>query len=377
MPIQVADGRYDRQELISWWNQDRLRAARVLVVGAGALGNELLKNFALVGVGNIDVIDLDTIESSNLSRCVLFSDDDEGSAKAEAAAAGVRRLNPEINVTGHVGNVMARGVGWFSRFDLVVAGLDNREARAWIGGVCRRLGVVWIDGAIEGLRGIARTFVPEGPCYECTLGEVDRQIMSLRRSCTLLSAQQIATGHTPTTATTSSVIAAVEAQEAIKILSGRPDLLAEPGSAFVFLGETLETYRVRYEEDEYCLAHDSYAAVKPVPFENDLTPSALSRSLVPTNECVAVEFEREIVIARRCLTCKSAVADCRAVSAMPKADGQCPECDAPMQLDFRRSIGADDRLFTTPFSAMQLPPDDIVTIRSEDHRWHVILEQVG
>lgn len=376
MSIQVADGRYDRQELISWWNQDRLRAARVLVVGAGALGNELLKNFALVGVGHIDIIDLDTIESSNLSRCVLFADEDEGAAKAMAAAAAVRRLNSEVNVTAHVGNVMARGVGWFSRFDLVVAGLDNREARAWLGGVCRRLGLVWVDGAIEGLRGIARTFLPDGPCYECTLGEVDRQIMSLRRACTLLSAHEMATGRTPTTATTSSVIAAVEAQEAIKILSGRSDLLAEPNSAFVFLGETLETYRLRYEEDEYCLAHDSYEAIKPVPFDRDLTPSALSRSLVPGDASLAVEFEREIVIARRCLRCESAVAECRAVSAIPKADGRCPNCKAPMQLDFRRSVGVDDPLFTTSFSAMQLPVDDIVTIRSDGQRWHVMLEEV-
>ena len=68
MLITTEEGRYDRQELISWWDQDRLRAARILVVGAGALGNEVVKNLLLIGIGHIDVIDLDIVERSNLAR---------------------------------------------------------------------------------------------------------------------------------------------------------------------------------------------------------------------------------------------------------------------------------------------------------------------
>ena len=66
------DDRYGRLRLIPWWRQERLAAARVLVVGAGALGNEVLKNLALLGVGTVYVIDLDAVEPSNLSRSVLF-----------------------------------------------------------------------------------------------------------------------------------------------------------------------------------------------------------------------------------------------------------------------------------------------------------------
>src|SRR4051812_5845022 len=92
------DDRYSRLRLIPWWRQERLAAARVLVVGAGALGNEVLKNLALLGVGTVHVIDLDEVEPSNLSRSVLFRAGDGGRAKAVVAAERVREINPEMTV---------------------------------------------------------------------------------------------------------------------------------------------------------------------------------------------------------------------------------------------------------------------------------------
>ena len=83
--------RYSSLRLISWWRQDRLRSARILVVGAGALGNEVMKNLALLGLGTIYVIDFDLIEPSNLSRSVLFREADagrrEGGGRSRAAPA--------------------------------------------------------------------------------------------------------------------------------------------------------------------------------------------------------------------------------------------------------------------------------------------------
>src|SRR5271167_4030844 len=70
--------RYSRLRLISWWRQERLRTARILVVGAGALGNEVVKNLALLGMGTTYLIDLDVVEPSNLSRSVLFREQDGG-----------------------------------------------------------------------------------------------------------------------------------------------------------------------------------------------------------------------------------------------------------------------------------------------------------
>ncbi|HEV8187910.1 MAG TPA: ThiF family adenylyltransferase, partial [Pyrinomonadaceae bacterium] len=81
----LPEDRYDRQRLIPWWEQERLAAARVLVIGAGALGNEILKLLALSGVGHIMIFDMDRIEVSNLSRTVLFNETDAGALKAEVA----------------------------------------------------------------------------------------------------------------------------------------------------------------------------------------------------------------------------------------------------------------------------------------------------
>jgi adenylyltransferase/sulfurtransferase len=199
MLITTEEGRYDRQELISWWDQDRLRTARILVVGAGALGNEVVKNLLLIGIGHIDVIDLDIVERSNLARCVFFREDDNGSFKSEVVANGAAAVNPESIVTSHVGDVTSIGLGWLQQFDLVIGALDNREARLWINQACRKLGLTWVDGAIEGIRGVVKVFPPTGACYECTLGERDREILSKRRSCSLLSTEEMLTGKVPTT----------------------------------------------------------------------------------------------------------------------------------------------------------------------------------
>src|SRR5262245_26824807 len=99
------DDRYSRLRLIAWWDQQKLRQAKVLVVGAGALGNEVLKNLTLVGIGHIVVIDMDEIEDSNLTRSVLFRARDRGKSKAIAAAEACRDLNPDTQITAIHGNV--------------------------------------------------------------------------------------------------------------------------------------------------------------------------------------------------------------------------------------------------------------------------------
>src|SRR5215467_6374335 len=93
---EIHEDRYSRFRLIPWWDQQKLQAARVLVVGAGALGNEILKNLALLGFERIVVVDLDRIEESNLSRAILFDGKDVGTFKADAAARSLRKIAPQM-----------------------------------------------------------------------------------------------------------------------------------------------------------------------------------------------------------------------------------------------------------------------------------------
>jgi molybdopterin/thiamine biosynthesis adenylyltransferase/ubiquitin-protein ligase len=249
-----SDDRFDRFRLIGWWDQERLAKARVLVIGAGALGNEIIKNLALLGVGDVFIADLDRIENSNLSRSVLYREADNGSSKAEVAARAARSIYPKINAHFFNGNVIYDlGVGVFRWADVVLGGLDNREARLAINRNCYRVGRPWIDGAIEQIQGVARVFVPDGPCYECTMSELDWQLLQKRRSCNLLTRDEMETGKTPTTPTISSIIAGVQCQEAVKLLHGLPTIC---GRGWVFDGSSADSYQVEYQLKDDCLSHD-------------------------------------------------------------------------------------------------------------------------
>src|SRR5207248_2553545 len=102
----AAEDRFSRFRLIGWWDQPRLSAAKVLLIGVGAIGNEVLKNLALLGIGNVFVADLDTIENSNLSRSILFRAGDSGRSKAAVAAERAREIYPEMRVQPFHGNIV-------------------------------------------------------------------------------------------------------------------------------------------------------------------------------------------------------------------------------------------------------------------------------
>lgn len=373
--ITLTESRYARQELITWWDQASLRDARVLVVGAGALGNEIVKNLALLGVGHMTIVDMDSIERSNLARCALFRDTDEGRLKAEVLALAAMQVNPDVEAVALTQSIMTVGLGEIAGFDLVIAGLDNREARLWIGQACRKLGMPWIDGAIEGLRGLVRVFLAEGPCYECTLGETDRRILSERKSCSLLSGAEMLGGKVPTNSTTASIIAGMQVQEAVKILVGRADLLALRNQAFMFTGDTLDTYVTSYDEDEYCLSHDRYEDLEnwhPDPGTGlaDLVGAAVSNG----QAMQMVDLEQELVLSRRCSSCGWVDSTIRPTSHLGRGDGQCPDCDQVLTLEAGQSFTIDHPAMTMPVADLGLPHRDIVTIRSAETRRHFILE---
>jgi molybdopterin/thiamine biosynthesis adenylyltransferase len=233
----------DRQERIRWWRQEVIRDARVAVIGAGALGNEVLKNLALLGVGEIHIFDFDTVEISNLSRTVLFRSGDVGRkrAKAEVAAERLRELHiaPQAAIAGHSLDVVwDLGGGFFRRVDCVLGCLDNLEARLAVARHCYQFGTPFIDGGIRELDGRVQLHrTGSGACFDCMIGEGERSQLEARYSCEKVMKSHVESGLVPTVQVTSALVAALMCQEAVRCLHGMP---VRFGSMMTWYGGSLD-----------------------------------------------------------------------------------------------------------------------------------------
>jgi molybdopterin/thiamine biosynthesis adenylyltransferase len=369
LDIEDDHDRYHRQSLITWWDQERLSAASVLVVGAGALGNELVKNLALIGVGQVLVVDMDRVENSNLARCVFFRPEDEGLAKASVLARRAGDLNTDVEITAIVGDVRTTvGLAVFAEVDVVLGGLDNREARLFVNQACWKTGTPWVDGAIEGLLGLARVFVPpDSACYECTLSARDHELIAARRTCALLSREQMLVGRTPTTATTSSVIAGIQAQEAVKLLHSER-LATTPalvGASYQFVGLTHDSYVVRYPRREDCLSHDSYDAENVTAIDPATTFAEMLESARHALGAEALlELEHEVAVSASCRQCSREESIRRPVDTLDAGAGLCPGCGHPWRVEFAHTVDETSPLLDCTAGDLRLPVADYVVARA-------------
>ncbi|XP_047982588.1 NEDD8-activating enzyme E1 catalytic subunit isoform X2 [Salvia hispanica] len=163
--------------------EDIKEYVKVLVVGAGGLGCELLKDLALTGFRNLDVIDMDRIEVTNLNRQFLFRLEDVGKPKAEVAAKRVMERVNGVNITPHFCRIEDKPLDFYSDFSIIVLGLDSIEARSYINEVAcgflehdsddnprEETVKPMVDGGTEGFKGHARIIIPgTTPCFECTI----------------------------------------------------------------------------------------------------------------------------------------------------------------------------------------------------------------
>lgn len=207
--------------LLSWFRKDKVKNAKVLVAGAGALGNEVVKDLALFGVGHIYVVDFDRIEISNLTRSVLFREEDayNHAFKADIVAQRAMEINPQIKVTPIVGNLFSEvGFGLYRTVDVIIGCLDSRIARYLLNRLAMRAGKSWIDGSIENLTGAVKVYTPGVSCYECGLSREEFNNIMLRTGCADVVRTQSSAGRVATTPISASIIGAMQVQEAMKMI---------------------------------------------------------------------------------------------------------------------------------------------------------------
>lgn len=345
---QLIDYRNDRDaplKLIDWFDVDRVRAAKILVIGAGAIGNEALKNLALLGIGHIFIIDRDTIEMSNLSRSVLYRASDSGHDKARTAARAVKELNHNVKTTWQKGDVtLDLGLGLLRRMDVVIGCLDNNQARLYINRACWKVGRSWIDAGIGQLNGQVRVFMPgQGACYECSLSEA--QYEEMRIPCNLLASKYENEGKIPTTPTIASIMGAVQVQEALKLLNASHwEGRTLSGREFLFNGTVGEASVVSLPVKENCFAHSTMDLSKLVELEQasaETTTVAqlLSMARQHLNDEAVIVLNFELCVEMRCPNCRNSTRMLRPERKIYREELACAECGRDRYLVTTHTLG--------------------------------------
>jgi len=240
--------RFDRSKRLGWIDIHKIQRCRCLVAGAGALGNEVMKCLVLSGFRDITVVDTDSIVVSNLNRCVFFRGSDvKDGMKSKILAERASELDKDVNITAR--NIRVQDIDDWDAFDIVLGCLDNISARLHVNAHAVHHNIPYIDGGTDGMSGKVQTVLPDGPCLQCAMNRSHYDVMETRFSCT----GKETVFYVPKTAaeiTTTSVVAAMQVREAVKIASGREDMCIM--NAAYYDGISGETFVLEVKMGDQC-----------------------------------------------------------------------------------------------------------------------------
>ncbi|MEZ4888185.1 MAG: ThiF family adenylyltransferase [Chitinophagales bacterium] len=326
--------RYKRIEELGW-SMELLQNATVMVVGAGALGNEVLKNLALLGVGTILVTDMDTIEDHNLTRTVLFREGDIGRYKVEVAAEKLKEMNPDVQVIpviGKVQDVFGRGV--YRHVDAVFGCLDNIQGRIDINRYCYQTQTLLIDAGLRKLDGDVKIFAPPfNVCLDCTLNEHLREEAWRRFSCLKLR-QRNEDGRAtiPTSPTISSIMAGLQVQLAVKYLHGAKIPKDYRMSVYGFIDE-LSVSKMSFNPE--CPTHNLYDSIveediTQLPYRSDELRVGELLQIMKTDlgETATISLDYDLITTLACNTHRSRQNILCKRGNLYVDEAECPDCMA-------------------------------------------------
>lgn len=349
-PMSSLRDRYTRHSLIPGWKQSRLASASVIIMGMGALGNEVSRILAMAGVGKALLCDPDTVEVSNLSRTALFRAQDIGRLKVEAAAMALTELAPEMEIAVRT-QTLAHGVGLAELRDasLVIGCLDSRSSRLQLAGRCQMVGAPYIDGGTTPWGGEVRPYLMKdsvGACYGCSLSAAERGEADVPWSCLSQDSESPVGAAIPS----SALVATWMGMFAVRFLMG----MAVPDSILKIDGVQGTTTVVQQERDPECPMHKPLKEVVQVPVKVTDTLSMLISSL-PEG---AIPYAREPVQHRaECHTCGYQSERWQ----VPQLEA-CPNC-RDMLLP-RTTLMLENAPLDVSIATLGIPPREILPVKT-------------
>lgn len=276
------------RHLLLWGleGQRRIRDSSVLLAGAGAIGNEVAKNLAMLGVGRIIIVDRDTVEMSNVSRMVFFEKSDLGKNKAEVLAKKIHRKYPFVQTIAFRGALERLPLKFYLDSNVIVCGLDNVVSRIFLTQICRKYSVPLVDGGITGMNGRIHVYLPPNDaCPVCIFPPNQySKIVGLRNPCDAPLEQEAV----PSFSTTISLVSSILAQETIKLIIGMeeyrsnarwPESSGQPLRSVLFFDLRNNRYTpMDLKRGEKCLVCGKEGTTREPAQRGDLMISTVSRS---------------------------------------------------------------------------------------------------
>jgi adenylyltransferase/sulfurtransferase len=276
--------RYSRQLIlpgVGVEGQKRLKAARVLCIGAGGLGSPSALYLAAAGVGTIGLVDFDVVDATNLHRQILHGTSDVGRKKLESARSRLREANPNVRVELHQVRLTAENALQIVKdYDVVLDGTDNFPARYLVNDVCVFSGKPNVYGAVSRFEGQCSVFAPSlgGPCYRCLYPEPPPP--GAVPNCAEAGVFGVLPG----------IIGVMQAIETIKLVAGLGDPLVGRLVHFDALKTRFREFRLR--RDPACpVCSDSPSITAPVDYEIYCSPPDLKKTMNPRDAIPEITVE--------------------------------------------------------------------------------------
>jgi molybdopterin/thiamine biosynthesis adenylyltransferase len=216
------------RHLILWGTegQSKIRNSTVFIAGAGAIGNDVAKNLAMLGIKRLVIVDYDVVELSNVSRMFLFGETDIGEPKAKVLARKIAEKYSFVETLAYIGSVEDVPLKIWLESDVIVCGLDNVASRVYLSSMARKYTIPMVDGGINGYQARVQVYIP--PDYPCPLCHFPASkfsdLIGLKNPCDGQTGEEI---KVPSLPTSTSFVSSIITQEALKIILGHNDFMGQ------------------------------------------------------------------------------------------------------------------------------------------------------